>query len=65
MTEVGGDVPGAECAFVNLAHYSSTGKTMLFNIDFARSHTIELHRGGKTERVVLGPSEFRRFDRAQ
>lgn len=62
MTEVGSDEPGGECAFVNLSHFPSTGKTMLFNVDFARPHTVALHRGGEVRTVTLAPSEFYSID---
>ena len=62
MTEVGSDEPGRECAFVNLSHFPSNGRTMLFNLDFEKPHTIDLHRPGKVEKVTLAPSEFKTID---
>jgi len=59
MTEVGSDEPGKECTYLNLSHFPLNGKTMLFNVDFVKSHTVDLHRNGKTETVTLKPSEMK------
>lgn len=59
ITERGGDDPGAECSFVNLSHFDASAKTLLFNIDFERPHTIDLHRAGAVETVELAPQELR------
>ena len=59
ITECGSELPGKECGFINVSHFPSTGETMLFNVDFTRSHTFDLHSGGKVQRIELGPSEFK------
>ena len=63
VTERGSDEPGADCAHVAVSHFPSNGMTMLFNIDFQRSHTVDLHRGEKVETVTLGPQEWKGIPR--
>ena len=46
-----------------MSHFPSTGETMLFNVDFSRSHTFDLHIDGKVRRMELGPSEFKKVPR--
>ena len=59
ITECGSELPGKECGFINVSHFPSTGETMLFNVDFSRSHAFDLHFNGTVRRIGLGPSEFR------
>jgi hypothetical protein len=54
-----GDEPGRECEFLNFSYFPDAGKICLYNVDFDKPHGAFLHYFGKTERVELGPAEFR------
>lgn len=60
VTECGTDAPGAECKYVNWSYYPSTKEVLLFNVDFEKSHALDLHFSGKTEKIVLKPQELLR-----
>ena len=59
ITETGSDDPGPECAFVNVSHFPEDGRTLLFNVDFEKPHTIDLHVGGTCRTVTLAPQELK------
>ena len=60
ITEAGTDDPGAECSFVNYSHFPNEKLVLLYNIDFEKPHTIDLHAFGKTTAATLAPQELRR-----
>lgn len=59
VTGIGSDEPDKECDYVNFSYFPESKTTCLFNIDFVRPHTIELHRFGKTESITLAAQEMR------
>jgi len=59
ITDVGLDDPYRECNYVNYSYFPEDGTICLFNVDFVRPHTFDLHRFGKTETVTLAPQELR------
>ena len=61
ITEVGSDDPGAECAFVNVSHFPEGGETLLYNIDFEKPHTVDLHLAGATRTITVAAQELKRI----
>ena len=61
ITEVGSDDPGPECAFVNVSHFPEGGETLLYNIDFEKPHTVNLHLAGSTSTITLAAQELKRL----
>ena len=55
VTERGGDDPGEECKFVNWSYFPSTKEVILFNVDFEKTHAVDLHLAGKVEAIKLPP----------
>jgi len=60
VTERGTDAPGEESKYVNWSYFPSTKEILLFNVDFEKSHTIDLHVGGEVRTLTLAPQELRR-----
>ena len=58
LTEKGADDPGDECKFVNWSYFPSTKEVILFNVDFEKAHTVDLHFGGKVKTLALPPNEL-------
>lgn len=59
VTGVGGDVPDRECSYVNFSYFPECGTVCLFNVDFVRPHTFDLHCFGRTETIILAAQELR------
>ena len=58
LTEKGADDPGDECKFVNWSYFPSTKEVILFNVDFEKAHTVDLHFSGKVKTLALPPNEL-------
>ena len=54
-----GQLPGEACDHVAFTHFPENGEICLYNIDFDRPHTIQLHQGGNATAITLAPTEFR------
>ena len=56
------DEPDAECSFINLAAYPDQKLICLYNIDFEKPHTIDLHSfDGSVQTITLAPQEMKRL----
>lgn len=59
ITEVGKDEPGEECAYINYSYFPDDGRICLYNIDFEKTHSIELHTPEGSREIALGGQEMR------
>lgn len=61
ITGKGMDGPDSECKYVNFSSFPSQA-VCLYNIDFAKPHTIDLHLAdGSVVTVTLAPQEMRKM----
>ena len=61
MTGKGLNEPDAECSFINLAAYPDQKLICLYNIDFEKPHTFDLHCGPEVKTITLAPREMRQI----
>lgn len=61
MTDDGQDA-GPECNFISYSYFPDAGKIYLLNVDFDRSHRVQIHHFGLNETIILNPGEFRILD---
>lgn len=58
VTERDSDEPGRECVFVNVSHFPSDGTILVLNLDFEKTHTVDLHVGEVVITLNLMPREL-------
>lgn len=59
ITDVGIDEPGSECSFINYSYFPEDGRICLYNIDFEKSHTVELHTPEGCSEITLAGQEMK------
>lgn len=59
ITEKDADEPGRECTYINYSSFPEQKTICMFNVDFTKAHTFDLHHNGGTETVTLEPQEMR------